>query len=511
MSGKFRKWVTMNQVLAVGLAIVLEALWLVGLLTRFSQYASWLSAGMRLLSLLIVVALIRFEQKPELKMLWLTLIILMPILGGTLYILLGGGHPYSRPLYRRLKESESVYESQLQQDPDTLARLGQAAPSFLRKAYFLSSTQHAPVYDHTDAHFFPLGEEAWKAMLEDLKQAKHYIFLEYFIVEEGKMWDAMHAVLVQKAAEGVEIRFLYDDVGSLGTVPRSYWRRLSAEGIHCYAFNRFIPFLSIMMNNRDHRKILSIDGRVGYMGGINLADEYINEKVIHGHWKDTAVRLEGRAVWSLTVMFLQMWRAVADVKEDFSAFRPQEASCPEGTGFVQPYYDSPLDQVATGAEVYLNIIDQAAEEVSIYTPYLIIDSEMMTSLQRAARRGVRVRIVTPGIPDKKIVFSLTRSYYAPLISAGVEIYEYTPGFVHAKVFESDGRVATVGSINMDYRSLLHHFECGTLLYDCSCIAAIRSDFEETVSRSRRITAQECSWGLLKNCWLALLQIVSPLF
>lgn len=511
MGMRFRKLLTMNQVLAVGLAIVLEALWLVGLLTRFSRYAPWLSAGMRLLSLLIVVVLIRFEQKPELKMMWLTLIILMPILGGTLYVLLGGGHPRLQPLYRRLKESEGVYAEQLHQDPETLRHLGDADSSFLRKAHFLSDTQNAPVYDHTDARFFPLGEEAWAAMLEDLKKARRYIFLEYFIVEEGKMWDAMHAVLAQKAAEGVEVRFLYDDVGSLGTVPRSYWRHLSAEGIHCHAFNRFIPFLSIMMNNRDHRKILSIDGRIGYMGGINLADEYINAKVIHGHWKDTAVRLEGRAAWSLTVMFLQMWRAVADVKEDFTQFRPQEGSWPSGSGFVQPYYDSPLDDIPTGAEVYLNIIDQACEEVSIYTPYLIIDSEMMTSLQRAARRGVKVRIITPGIPDKKIVFSLTRSYYAPLIRAGVQILEYTPGFVHAKVFECDGRVATVGSINMDYRSLLHHFECGTMLYDCACIESIRSDFERTAALSRQVSLQECTYGLLRNCWLAALQIVSPLF
>ena len=332
-------------------------------------------------------------------------------------------------------------------------------------------------------------------LVQELENAKHYIFIEYFIINDGIMWQTILEVLERKAAQGVDVRLLYDDFGCLVTLPHKYYETLRGKGIRCEVFNPFRPFLNIIQNNRNHRKLCIIDGHTGFTGGINLADEYINRKKRFGHWKDTAVLLKGEAVWNMTVMFLQMWQVVTRAKGEIEyekymphVYHPQPFA---GDGYVQPFCDSPLDNEVVSENVYLNIINRAKKYVYICTPYLIVDNEIMTALTLAAKSGVDVRIMTPGIPDKKIVFLLTQSYYEELLNAGVKIYEYQPGFLHSKTFVCDGEIGVVGTINLDYRSLYLHFEDGVWMYGNSVIPDMRDDFLKTCEYCKPVTPEFC--------------------
>lgn len=330
-------------------------------------------------------------------------------------------------------------------------------------------------------------------MLEALKSAEHFIFMEYFIVEEGYMFDQIADILEEKAKSGVDVRFIYDDVGCISTLPPKYFRKLEERGIKCVAFNPFLPLISVVMNNRDHRKIFVVDGNIGFTGGINLADEYINKVERFGYWKDSGIRIEGDGVWNLTVMFLEMWNYIKGTSEEYDRFKPSvyQKKTFSQDGFVQPYGDTPLDYENVGENIYLNIISSAKDYVYIFTPYLIIDHEMLITLCNAAKRGVDVRIVTPGVPDKKTVYLLTQSYYEPLIRNGVKIYQYTPGFIHAKNFVCDDEIATVGSVNLDFRSLFLHFECGVWMYQSKAVMQVKRDCLETFAHSEEITLEFC--------------------
>jgi cardiolipin synthase len=349
-------------------------------------------------------------------------------------------------------------------------------------------------------------------LIEKLETAKKYIFLEYFIIEDGEMWGRIHAVLKRKVAEGVDVRVIYDDIGCILTVDRNFAARLEAEGIKCRVFHRFVPVLSSRQNNRDHRKICVVDGICAFTGGINIADEYINKVERFGYWKDNAVMLEGEAVWSFTVMFLGMWDYLIGKKKvgDYLEYKPDYAVCAHEAdlGYVQPYTDSPLDDEALGENIYLGMIEAAQNYVWITTPYLIIDEQMTEALCRAVKSGVDVRIVTPGIPDKKLVNETTKSYYPILIENGVKIYEYKPGFIHAKTFLCDDRLATVGSVNLDYRSLYLHFECGVWLYNAECIADIKKDFFEIFDVSEQIRKSKNS--LFRQLFRGVLELIAPL-
>ena len=307
------------------------------------------------------------------------------------------------------------------------------------------------------------------------------------------MWDPILAILRRKAAEGVDVRVIYDDLGSIFKLPDGYDKLLESYGIRACVFNPFIPVINLRMNNRDHRKICVIDGHTGFTGGINLADEYINVKELHGHWKDTAIMLRGEAVWSLTVMFLTMWDFIKGEEADFDLYRPQvyQRELPPDDGYIQPFADNPLDDEPVGENVYLNMISRAKKYVYITTPYLIPSNEMMTALCNAARSGVDVRIITPHVPDKWYVHMVSRAHYSQLVEAGVRIFEYAPGFIHAKSFVADGLYAVVGTINLDYRSLYLHFECATWMYGASCIQDIYRDFLETEAVSQEITLEQC--------------------
>lgn len=352
------------------------------------------------------------------------------------------------------------------------------------------------------------------AFLEELKKAERYIFLEYFIIAEGKMWNAVTDILRQKAGEGVDVRVIYDDMGCIMLLPQNYARKLNAMGIRCQVFNRFIPVLSARLNNRDHRKIGIIDGKVAFTGGVNFADEYINEYERFGHWKDNAVMLRGDAAWSMTVMFLTMWDYLdthGESVQSYAHYRPQEPVKDENaSGWVQPYTDTPLDSEAVGETIYLNMIHRAERYIWITTPYLIIDELLENALCTAAKCGIDVRIITPGIGDKFMVYEATKSYYRHLIQSGVKIYEYTPGFIHAKTFLCDDRYATVGTVNLDFRSLYLHFECGVWMYQSDVIADIKEDYQRTLEKCRLVREEDCHNNFLRGLFRAILALLAPM-
>ena len=337
--------------------------------------------------------------------------------------------------------------------------------------------------------------------------------MEYHAIEDAESWRAIQGILEERVRAGVEARVFYDDMGSIGFVNTDFVKRLEAKGIKAKVFNPFMPGLNLFLNNRDHRKITVIDGRVGFTGGYNIANEYFNLTHPYGHWKDTGVKLVGPAVQSLTTAFLEMWNASAEHDVDDTMFRkylPQVLPNPDAQGFVQPYADNPMDDYPVGEDVYISVAEYAKDYAWFVTPYLIITDEMEHALRLAARRGVDVRIITPGIPDKKMVYGLTRSYYYNLVRSGVRVFEYAPGFCHCKMSVADDALATCGTINMDYRSLYHHFENGCLYYGCDAVADTKADFEWMFGQSREVTEQYRDPAAHMRLWYAILRLASPL-
>lgn len=442
-----------------------------------------------ILTVAMVIYLINSRLDPTAKITWLVVITVLPVFGTLLYVysLSDFGH---RAMSKRWRVLTDMAENAISQNKQTAASLSQYNKSVYQMARYVNTTGCYPVYDDTEVTYFSSGEEKYKALLSELENAKHFIFLEYFIIDEGVMWGNVLDILARKAAEGVEVRVMYDGTCEFSVLPKGYPEKLKKLGIRCRVFASVLPFISTHYNFRDHRKIAVIDGHTAFNGGINLADEYINRRVRFGHWKDTAVMLKGDAVKSFTLMFLQMWH-VEDNKQieyrylDYAPNPPEKA-----TGYVMPYGDSPLDSERVGEQVYIDMLNRAVKYVHIMTPYLILDAELESALRYAALRGVDVRIILPGIPDKKVPFALAKTHYKSLLSAGVKIYEYTPGFVHAKVFVCDDDEAVVGTINLDYRSLYHHFECATYMYKTDCISDIEKDFEKTLSVCSVITNQK---------------------
>ncbi len=501
-----------RRVVIVGLLIVLQLLALIVIQMRFSAYSSWFNGMFILASLASVLGIISSRSNPAYKIAWIVLIMAFPVFGGPFYLLFGR-NKLSRHTKKKMAAISSNMAHFAAPKESLREKLMEENPIAGLQSNYIERGALCPVYEHTVCEYHELGEISWQRMLSELEKAHHYIFLEYFIIERGEMWDPILEILKRKASEGVDVRVIYDDLGSIFKLPDKYDRELEAVGIRCCVFNPFIPVINLRMNNRDHRKICVIDGHTGFTGGINLADEYINVKELHGHWKDTAIMLKGEAVWNLTVMFLTMWDFIKGEQTDYELYRPgihQEVEYPSD-GYIQPFTDNPLDNEPVGENVYLNMIEKAERYVHITTPYLIISNEMMTALTNAAKSGVDVRIITPHIPDKWYVHMVSQAHYAQLIEAGVRIFEYTPGFIHAKSFVVDGLYAVVGTINLDYRSLYLHFECATWLYRCSCIGKIEGDFLATQEVSQEITLEECKAvpapkRLLQN----LLKVFAPL-
>lgn len=500
-----------HRVVLTGAAIAVQVAALIIMIDRFSSYFSVFYGITAAASISAVLAIANGRGNSGYKIAWIILIMAFPIFGGLFYLMFGGNR-MSRFLRTRMDSMQQQLVATLKPNEELLAELMEENPDAARQAHYIQHFAYSPPYKDTYTQYLPIGEEKFAAMVEALKSAERYIFLEYFIVEEGIMWNTILDILREKAAAGVDVRMIYDDVGSIMTLPYRYDRKLEEMGIKCCRFNPFIPVLSARLNNRDHRKIAVIDGHTAFTGGINLADEYINAYEKHGHWKDSAILIKGPAAWSFTVMFLTMWNYLRKTTEDIEQFRPtQFPPIPPSQGVVQPFSDNPLDENAVGETVYLNMIGRAKRYVYINTPYLILDSAMQTALCSAAQSGVDVRIITPHIPDKWYVHAVTRSYYPVLIESGVKIYEYTPGFMHCKTFAVDDMYGVVGTINLDYRSLYQHFECGVWLYNTESVIQIRDDFLKTLELCHEFDLQAYrARSPLRRAGTAILRLFAPL-
>ena len=428
------------------------------------------------------------------KMPWIIVILAFPILGILIYLLFGRSI-VTRAVKKRFNSIEESYKKSLSQDENILKEVKDKDIYIYNQFNYLSDHEGYPVYKNTDIEFYSIGEEGLEAQLTELEKAEKFIFMEYHAIEEASSFDRIKDVLIKKAAAGVEVRLFYDDVGSIFFLNKDFIKEMRANGIDCRVFNPIKIAFNMFMNNRDHRKITVVDGKVGYTGGYNLANEYFNYTHPYGEWKDTGIRLEGDAVASLTAAFLEMWESsgktsagvdVLDIEaqKKYLVQHPYQA---KQTGYIQPYADCPLDGIQVGEDVYISIVNKADRYCWFMTPYLIITDEMTHALSLAARRGVDVRIITPGIPDKKLIYSITRSFYHNLVQDGVRIYEWTPGFCHAKMSVADDCMATCGTINLDYRSLYHHFENGCFMADCDAVLDIRRDMEQTLEQCREVT------------------------
>ena len=469
------------------LLVVVQFLLMLGIATYLRDYVVYVYSAMNILGAVIVIYIINQRGNPAFNMTWVLLILIFPVFGCLFYLYVKSqlGTRYIGKRLGRLKLDTWQYMEQKQEIIDDL-RLSKPANANL--AHYMKHQLGFPTYRNTKATYFACGEEKFPVLLERLEKAEKFIFLEYFIVEEGYMWDSILDILKRKVQEGVEVRFMYDGMCSISLLPYNYPKTIRKYGIQCKMFSPIRPVLSTTQNNRDHRKICVIDGKTGFTGGINLGDEYINRKVRFGYWKDTAVMLEGDAVQSLTMLFLQMWNVTELKPDQYKRYvTPMSAELHRELGFMIPYGDSPYDNEDVGEEVYFHILNHAKKYVHIMTPYLILDNEMLDTLTRAAKSGIEVCIIMPHIPDKWYAFAVAKTYYRELIEAGVQIYEFTPGFVHAKIFVSDNDTATVGTINLDYRSLYLHFECGVFIYNNPVVREIESDFQKTLEKCQRIS------------------------
>ena len=503
------------------LLLVLGQLLGFGVLANLFIYNTKLGVVLQLLvsvlSFVAVLYLINKNERPSIKLNWILLMLIVPIVGVPAYLLYGEGRP-TRKMKKRIEQAKNENNRQFftfyGDDPLPLPQ-NRAQSS----VYYLAKYGAYPAYNDGEVTYFNSGESVFLAMKESLASAEKFILLDYFIIAHGKMWSELLTILMEKAELGVQIRIIYDNFGCMMTLPPRYDRYL--EGLHknirCMTFNSVAPIFSVKMNNRDHRKIMVIDGKVAFTGGINLADEYIGVKTRFGHWKDSGVRVEGAAVASFTKMFFDLWNAFRTDKERLEDYLlpikgdTMYAMKGEKGLVLQPYDDSPLDKVSAGETVYLDIIQRAGRYVYMFTPYLVLDDHMRAVLMQAAARGVDVRIVTPGIPDKKITFRLTRANYEVLMKAGVKIYEYTPGFIHAKSIVSDDICAVVGTINFDYRSLYHHFENAVYFANCDTVLSVKRDAEETFAVSKLCTEKDLRRTLVGKFFDSLLRVFETLF
>ena len=471
----------------VSLSVIIQALIIIGLFTWFSLYARWIEISFSLLAVFFVIIIYSKDSISAIKMPWIMLIMVFPVVGIVLYLLVAF-NPSVKKMRKKYKAVDDELLPFLRDNSVASARLADRRRYAASIAGYIRDCSGYPVYENTDSVFFPTAEEAFAAQLAAMERAESFIFLEYHAIENRESWEKVERILVDKAAEGVEVRIIYDDMGSISYLNSEFDEKLERMGIQCKVFNPFHLGRSLFLNNRDHRKLTVIDGEIGFTGGFNIADEYFNINSPYGRWKDTGICLFGDAVRSMTVTFLEMWGAIDGVPGDtekYLADAPGYGAI--AAGFVQPYADSPLDTEHVGEEVYINLVNSAEEYCWFMTPYLIITDEMEHALRLAAKRGVDVRIVTPGIPDKKLIYSVTRSFYTNLVKDGVRIFEWTPGFCHAKMCIVDGYMATCGTMNLDYRSLYHHFENNVFLVDCPAIADIKRDFLSTMEESAEVT------------------------
>lgn len=470
------------------LLLFIQLMFLFGLFQRFEDFLPHILGGRTFFIFVMVICLLNSRLNPTAKITWLIVIMLLPVFGILLFLYTQsniGHRALKKWLHDIIEETKEI----IPQEAAVMESFAAESPGAASLARYMHRSGCYPVFAHTDVAYFPLGEDKFQEMLLQLETSEHFIFMEYFIVDEGVMWGTILEILAKKAAEGVDVRVMYDGTCEFSLLPHDYPKRLRKLGIKCKVFSPVMPFISTHYNYRDHRKILVIDGHTAFTGGVNLADEYINQKERFGHWKDTAVMLKGEAAKSFTLMFLQLWDMDEREKEYAKFLSYPSRPSMQATGWAIPYADCPLDDDKLGERVYMDILNRSLKYVHIMTPYLILDGETETALRFAAERGVEVILLLPGIPDKYVPYALAKTHYPPLLDAGVKIFEYTPGFVHAKVFVSDDKEAVVGTINLDYRSLYHHFECACYLYKTGCIPDIEADFQATLKKCRQVTKE----------------------
>lgn len=505
-------WGTLGKLLLskttiVILALVAQAVLLIWLVIDLSQYAAYVYAGFLVLSALVILCIVNRDDNPDFRLVWMVPVAALPVVGAVIYLFvrlqLG-----TRLIRRRIAASDAAAAEVRPRDESAVAAVralagGADVTGYLEKRGF-------PAYINTDCTYYRLGDEMFPDILRAVEGAREFIFLEYFILEEGEMWDALFALLREKAAEGLDVRLMYDAVGSLSKAPPGYYKVIRAAGIRCKVFSPMSPILSTHQNNRDHRKVCIVDGTVAFTGGINIADEYINAVTRKcGHWKDCGLRVTGEAVDSMTVSYLQMWNLTERRQEAFEPFL-KKYFVPSG-GFVVPYTDQPFDAYNVCRAVYLDILNTARSYVYIMTPYLVIDSELKSALVYAAQRGVDVRILLPGQCDEPIAKTIGITYYRELLSGGVKLYAYAPGMLHSKVFLSDDEKAVVGTANLDYRSLFLTFENAVYLCRHPAVGTVRADFEETFGLCRPITeATYKSYGVFKRIAGRIMRLFAPL-
>ncbi|SDB36747.1 cardiolipin synthase [Ruminococcaceae bacterium FB2012] len=506
-----------GRVLIVVPAIALQAAWFYFFLVNINgvmdeHIVNAIHLIFTVLAVMFVTNLIAKRDESSYRLLWVLVITALPIFGALLYLMLGHKST-GKKLKRRLERSrKQLVTPDADTSKDLISEIKQSDLRIGQSLEHLCASAQFPVCRNDTSKYYPLGEDAFPDMCADLKKAKHFIFVEYFIIQSGKFWDTLTDIMAERAAEGVDVRVMYDDLGSISTYSVKDIAGLKKKGIKCIPFNPFF-LISSQLNNRDHRKIMVIDGEVAYSGGINLADEYINEIERFGHWKDIAFRVTGTAVDSYTFMFAEFWNAFSIDKipaDLLEKNRPVHTPPEKENGYIIPYYDSPMREEHTSNELFTDMLSAATDHIWFYTPYLLLGDALFDAFIRAARRGVDVRIMTPAIPDKKIVHRLTRSYYEDLLKAGVKVYEYTPGFVHAKAFIADDKVGSIGTVNLDYRSLFLHFECNAVFFKADILNELKKDFIATQAKCKEWKLEDIKKGFLHKFVDNLLRVIAPL-
>ncbi len=491
--------VILGLILQFGFAIIIRLF--------FYKYLGIINLFYSLISILIVLGILKNSTRLSNDLPWIILILIFPIFGTILLITLGKNYSRNK-LLRNIFKYENEYKKYLNQESKVVKEVQEKE---LDNIQYLMNRTHHFVSTNNKITYYDFGEKFYPELLKELKKAKKFIFLEYFIINEGTMWNGILDILKEKANEGIDVRIMYDDMGTIALLSTNYAKKLANFGIKCISFNKLSPFRGIFMNNRDHRKMTIIDGKVAFSGGVNLSDEYININSRFGIWKDNGIKIEGDAIWNMTIMFLSLWNANIQEDTDINKFRYSFAKTIKKDGYVIPYGVAPLHKDLIGEDVYINMINSAKKYLYIMTPYLIIDTDMINALCRAAKRGVDVRIIVPGIPDKKIVYTQTTSFFKVLYDSGVHIYKYTKGFVHSKIFLSDDMRSVVGTINMDYRSLYLHFENGIYMEQVSTLKDIRKDFENTFKDCKKLDNEDVKTGFIKSIWQSILRLFAPLF
>ncbi len=456
------------------------------------------------LSIIEAIFIINRKFNPAYKISWLVAIFALPFFGIFFYWLFGRlkFSKKAKNKYLEMYNESCDYNKEMAKDLDLESK------GFIKVSNYINNTTLMPVFAHTTSQYLSPGENVFPEILKELKKAKKFIFLEFFIIRDGKMWGDIYEILKEKVKEGVDVRLIYDDFGCLNKLKSNFSKKLRNEGLKVVSFNTMRPYLSMKINYRDHRKIIIIDGNVGFTGGMNLSDEYINIDSPFGYWKDSMILLKGEGVANLTYLFLKMWEICQREKLDYHDFLPTSSEVTDG--FVQVFGDGPFTQDQSTEMTYMQIVQEANNYVYIQTPYLILDNEFLTTLKTSALSGVDVRIMVPHIPDKKMVYMVTQSYYEDLIKAGVKIYEYTPGFVHSKIIIADDMMGIVGSANFDYRSLYLHYEISCMLYDSSTINDIKTDFLSSIGISEEVKLENCKKNIFKKILVAILRAFSPM-